>query len=216
MFGTILTKRRAKLLAKKMTDQAELRLHLRDEHLREGSVMDRLKRKTTSHRPTEDQTIGQSSGVTTSNSDFISPNHPPPSSGDSDIDMSDLDGDDTIQGSSGDATRRSSTRSFSSIARDLSREAQNAELEDDLADTDSDSEPAIQPPGTANANLRPSKTPLKTLFDFSNTYWSTISSSTATSNLEDEMELHQLLDLDAEGDPDDFEEGNDLTHPSML
>ena len=49
MFGLILTRLRSPLRTKAMADLAELRLHLRDEHLRQGLVKARLQRSTTSH-----------------------------------------------------------------------------------------------------------------------------------------------------------------------
>jgi hypothetical protein len=49
MFGLILTRLRSRLRTKAMADLAELRLHLRDEHLRQGLVKARLQRSTTSH-----------------------------------------------------------------------------------------------------------------------------------------------------------------------
>lgn len=61
MYGMILTKRRSRLRSDKMTDQAELRLHLRDEHLREETVQARLKRKTTSHHAPEFDQTGSNS-----------------------------------------------------------------------------------------------------------------------------------------------------------
>ncbi|KAJ8595559.1 hypothetical protein M405DRAFT_857247 [Rhizopogon salebrosus TDB-379] len=44
LFGLILTKLRSPLALEKMLDLAELRLHLRDEYMRRGSVKDRLRR----------------------------------------------------------------------------------------------------------------------------------------------------------------------------
>ena len=49
MFGLILTRLRSRLRTKAMADLAELRLHLRDEHLRQGLIKARLQRSTTSH-----------------------------------------------------------------------------------------------------------------------------------------------------------------------
>jgi hypothetical protein len=49
MFGLILTRLRSRLRTKALSDLAELRLHLRDEHLRLGSVKTRLQRNTTTH-----------------------------------------------------------------------------------------------------------------------------------------------------------------------
>lgn len=44
LFRLILTKLRSRLALEKMLDLAELRLHLRDEYMRRGSVKDRLRR----------------------------------------------------------------------------------------------------------------------------------------------------------------------------
>jgi hypothetical protein len=49
MFGLILTRLRSRLWGKAMTDLAELRLHLRDEHVQSVIAKTCLKRNTTSH-----------------------------------------------------------------------------------------------------------------------------------------------------------------------
>ena len=49
MFGITLSRLRSRLRPQAMTDLAELRLHLRDEHLKTGQVKERMKRKMTSH-----------------------------------------------------------------------------------------------------------------------------------------------------------------------
>ncbi|GLB41919.1 hypothetical protein LshimejAT787_1005190 [Lyophyllum shimeji] len=51
-FGTTLTRLRSRLRSKSMVDLAELRVHLRNEHVREGRVKARLKRKMTTHDDT--------------------------------------------------------------------------------------------------------------------------------------------------------------------
>ena len=87
-------------------------------------------------------------------------------------------------------------RTFSKIIDDLTQDSTNAELYDD-------------------DELGGSKIDLRHLFDFSNTYWTKVHASSTANSLDEEMELHQLVDLDAEGDPDDFDDGNDISHPSM-
>lgn len=65
----------------------------------------------------------------------------------------------------------------------------------------------------------PTKIPLWDLFDFNNMFWKKVSQTSSMRSLSDEMELHQLLDLDAEGELDDeiaFDQGNaDVVYPSL-
>ncbi|PPQ69280.1 hypothetical protein CVT25_005939 [Psilocybe cyanescens] len=166
-------------------------MHLRDEHLREGSVRNRLKRKITSHHPADpNSTITQSwnDPIAGASDVTVSPNDPPPSPS-SHPQFNDKTKDGTAQPLDGSNTDQS-PGSFTSMIQNLSQNAAAVEEEERH---------------TAN-----------TQGQIQNAYWSKAKASTNTNNLTDEMELRQLLDVDAEGDPEDFEVGNDLTHPSML
>jgi len=91
-------------------------------------------------------------------------------------------------------------RTFSKIIDNLTQDSTDAELDDDDNDDN---------------ELGGRKIDLKNLFDFSNTYWTKVRATSTANGLDEEMELHLLVDLGAEGDPDDFDDGNDISHPSM-
>ena len=65
----------------------------------------------------------------------------------------------------------------------------------------------------------PMKIPLWDLFDFNNMFWKKVLQTSSMQSLSDEMELHQLLDLNAEGELDDkiaFDQGNaDMVYTSL-
>lgn len=67
-FGTTLTRLHSRLQSKSMVDLAELRLHLRNEHVRDGRVKAQLKRKMTTHH---DTTTGRPDQGTTSSAELV-------------------------------------------------------------------------------------------------------------------------------------------------
>jgi hypothetical protein len=54
--------------------------------------------------------------------------------------------------------------------------------------------------------------PLTEVFNFDNSYWMDVWQSMATRNLADEIEFHELADLDGDGEFDDGDEA-DITVP---
>ena len=48
------------------------------------------------------------------------------------------------------------------------------------------------------------------LFNFSNPLWSTRYSRFASMSFDEELELYDLLELDAQGDPEDDQESHDI------
>jgi hypothetical protein len=88
LFGLILTKLRSRLALEKMLDLAELRLHLRDEYMRRGSVKDRLRRP---RHIIPDPLPPQNKDTTTTSSNEITPEITPETSRfDSDSDENSL------------------------------------------------------------------------------------------------------------------------------
>lgn len=137
-----------------MTDLAELRMHLRDEHMRTSAVKARLSRKITSHAKPDGSTP---SGSTTQ-----------PNSNDAAHDIT-TDGD--------------GEGSFRSI---INRLVENA-TEDDHDD---------------GVRLCDRKIKISNLFDLQNTYWKGLTEAQAFRGLREELELHELVNLDAEGEAD--------------
>ena len=180
MFGNTLTKRRARLGMQTMTDQAELRLFLRDEHLKQEAEKKRMKRHTTSHGPTPaaSQTLPA-----------------PPSTAETET----VD-DDTEDGNA-ESTRQSTATRLRTIFTSMTSASKEMEAED--------VHPAACPPAAT-------KVPLSELFDFSNAYWKKADSRISKRSIDDELELYQMLDLDAEGDIDDFDAADNLSHPDMI
>ena len=56
------------------------------------------------------------------------------------------------------------------------------------------------------------KIKLAELFDFSNTMWIDITRRTCMKSLDEELELYELVDMDAEGEADD---GNVVDDPML-
>lgn len=229
MFGLTLTHLRSRLRPQLMVDFAELRMHLRDEHLRCGLLKESLKRKITSHSeckeppehpapvsslPSTSQEIQQDvfsgghENENNDNDDHDSDNH---DDGEEEEEEEDDDDDDEGEGEENKLNRSgkgsSRIRSFTSITRELGKKAAEVEAEE------SDSEDIV-----ATTSF-PMKIPLRDLFDFNNMFWKKMSQTSSMRSLSDEMELHQLLDLDAEGELDDeiaFDQGNaDVVYASL-
>jgi len=200
MFGLILTKLRSRLRNDKMTENATLRMQLRDKHEKEGLLKDRLKRKTTSHKPIQHSTAA----TTNTNPTESGPSTLLPQStaaeASNDGDMEDFLLQEGLLTADGEIAARSSRQRFSTIVEGLTRDADAASSEEDM--------PRALPPGSVKISL-------KNLFDLDNDYWQKVTTAATSRTLQEEMELHQLLDLDAEGDPDDVDEDNDVLSASI-
>jgi hypothetical protein len=174
LFGTILTRLRTHLGNKALLNLAELKLYLREEHLREKSVQTRLKRSFGT--ALEDLSSGQiasppsSSNITATTADAASA----PTA-----DVLTAQDASTCDASVADSTGQSSLRS---IIHEL---IEAAEADDD------------EPPEPSSDVL---SIPIKDLFDFTQSYWVEAYDKLAMRGLQDELELYELLDLDADGD----------------
>ncbi|KAG5637263.1 hypothetical protein H0H81_005196 [Sphagnurus paluster] len=101
IFGTTLTRLRSRLRTKTMVNLAELRLHLRNEHIQTGRIKQRLKRKLTTHHESAEQ--------------HSVPEPPPdnPADNDEDNDDNEIDGEQPTAGSvPAGETRSRASRSF--------------------------------------------------------------------------------------------------------
>ena len=217
MFGLTLTRLRSRLRPQSMVDFAELRMHLRDEHLRCGLLKESLKRKITSHseckEPPEHPTSVSPLPSTSQeiqrddNDDHDSDDHDDGEEEEEEEDDEEEEGEDEADELNSTGKGSSRIQSFTSIARELGKKAAEVEAEE------SDSEDDI-----VEIMSFPAKIPLRDLFDFNNMFWK-VSQTSSMRSLSDEMELHQLLDLDAEGELDDeiaFDQGNaDVVYASL-
>lgn len=77
-----------------------------------------------------------------------------------------------------------------------------------------DDEPDIP---LADLTLKPIKIRISDLFDFRNDYWKAALKDASIRSLAEEMELYELVDLDAEGELDDMVAGgeNDIMQASL-
>lgn len=192
MFGLILTRLRSRLRPRALTDLAELRMHLRDEHVRYGKVKERLKRNTTSH---SEQGGGEppNSDLTTDNTMRMT----------EDQESQDIDPILTCEGGDGTSAATSGRRqnSFRSIIDGLAN-ASSAHCDlDEALDREAGEEAGI-------------KVRIQDLFDFENPYWLDVVKTAGIRGLDEEMEFYQLVDLDADGEIDESGE-NDLTQAAL-
>lgn len=177
MFGVTLSRLRSRLRPQAMTDLAELRLHLRDEHLKSGRVKERMKRKMTSHHS---EVARDASGqpvatvATTTDLEQEGPSNNPQAE-------SELLADDADSG-----LLRHITSSL----------AGNAEDDDDDDD------------------LNHTSRKIADIFNFENSVWTEISKELAIRGLDDELELYELIDLDAAGE-DDSTMVDEMTQASL-
>ena len=179
-----------------MTGLAELRMHLRDENRKQGSTKERLKRKLTSHGSGGVATV-RASGVTEplASCDASAPGP--------------MVTDEVEGGASGTsesdslAAQGPSRSSFTSITNRLISTHLSPE---DLNETDE-----MEPPGTAF------QVTISDMFDFQNGYWIRAFKGSSMRGLMEEMELHELLDMDAEGEIDsDYADNEaDLSQPTV-
>ncbi|KAH9162790.1 ribonuclease H-like domain-containing protein [Lactarius sanguifluus] len=172
VFGTILTKLRTQLGNKALLNIAELKLYLREEHLRARSVQTRLKRSFGTALD-KDQTmpppritaavVGAESALTT------------------DISME----QDASTPCGNDIPDSIGQQSMRGIAQELI----------DAVETDNSAEPPEPFSDVLGLSI-----PIRNLFDFTQLYWVEAYEKLAMRGLQDELELYELLDLDAEGD----------------
>lgn len=189
MFGITLTRLRSRLRPKAMTDLAELRIFLRDEHIKSGELKENLrKRKMTSHKPPAEP--GPSNQPTTT--------APPTQTTNAD---NDLDDDETDAFITETTTPNGSRASLRQIVARLAPRNSSGANDDEIEDAFS---------------VRAGSMLIRDLFDFTNDSWTVISKAVTMRGLEEEMELYDLIDLDAAGEDDEELEEQDGIQGSLL
>lgn len=171
MFGLTLTRLRSWLRTQAMTNLAELRMHLRDEHLRKGTTKARFSRNITSH----------------TSADQLPPNALPHTS-------TAPTAAETNPSTSHDVANDPETSTGSNSFRNIVNQ-----LVESVADDNRDD----------GVSFCEKKVKISVLFDFENSHWKAITQAHALRSLREELELHELIDLDADGeaDPDESVDG---------
>jgi hypothetical protein len=161
VFGTILTKLRTRLGNKALVTIAELKLYLREEHLRAHAVKKRLKRSFGT--AFGDESVDRSVPLAT-------PAHAAEAS---------------LPQSASENSEGTAPYTEPSIRGIVTALVEAVELDD------------TPPPAPA---ARATSIPIKNLFDFTQPYWVEAYEKLGMRGLQEELELCELLDLDAEGD----------------
>ena len=181
VYGITLTKLRNRLGTETLTSLGELKMHIRDEHMRKETKT-RMKRLFSIR--------AQAAGPIPTPTALVEP-------AENDNDDSDAAAAAaTTQTNSGDAHN-----GFREIADEQARRV--AEDETDQA------------PVTVSTIIgRP--IPLEHLFDFTDSHWTTIYEKTARRSFDEELELYELLDMDAAGEEEADIDIDDSTADVML
>ncbi|KIK75032.1 hypothetical protein PAXRUDRAFT_422094, partial [Paxillus rubicundulus Ve08.2h10] len=193
-FGTILTKLRSRLGLQNMLNLAELRLHLRDEYMCKTGTQERLKRK---------RRLASTTSIPTAATTSTSTNTA------------------TSQSESAAAQLLSSVPSTNQSAHqttcnEAAAVADASAFEIDGEDSLSAISQALQERATlddagGNNDFTPvlEKIKLEQLFNFSDIAWAEIIQKMTMKSLDEELELYELVDMDAEGEVDDIDVAND-------
>ena len=184
MFGTILTRLRTRLGNNALLNLAELKLYLREEHLQAKTVKTRLKRSFSAALGEDSVAASELSSPIIISSpstdividDDVTDAKPAPVPEVSIVQDTSIPCGDAIA----DSARQLGMRS---VVQEL---IEAVEIEDD--------EPLPELSSEALSIC------IKDLFDFTELYWVEAYDKLAMRGLQDELELYELLDLDAEGD----------------
>jgi len=173
VFGNTLTKLRNRLGNETLTSLAELKMHIRDEHLRAGETKERMKRffgkANAAPAPTPSaQPIVVAPPLTTNETEV----------GD---DATLMDIDPALQQQSQDNDNLANE--FNLLTSSFSRQASG----------DADDADGI----TSIISIK-----IADLFNFTNRAWIPMHERSASRSLDEELELYELLDVDAPGDDD--------------
>jgi hypothetical protein len=188
VFGTILTRLRTQLGNKALLNIAELKLYLREEHLQARSVQTRLKR-TFSTAVEEDAKLPNPLASLTA----------PPTAPPTNVSTSTTTADEDSQPApAADVfmAHTSPTPCGSSAANSVGQLGMHRIVQEliEAVDTDNDLD-ELPDPCTDVLSI-----PIRDLFDFTQLYWVEAYDKLAMRGLQDELELYELLDLDADGD----------------
>ncbi len=187
LFGQLLTKLRNRMSTKTLVELAELKMHLRDEYAKDAEMKARLRRHC-GPQADESGSAAQALTVDESSDDDT----------DMELDYDDPESESELGVSSGDL-------------HGLSDEFRRSQADDH--DT------AISQSGIARAYSRtrsddPNSTDgfpitIGDLFDFESRVWVNHIRAFASRSLDAELELYELLDMDAEGEADEGGEMDD-------
>lgn len=188
LFGSTLTKLRNRLGTETLTALSELKMHIRDEHIRNKSSV-RLKRhfgarknqSTTSADPSPMSVVPQPSSSDPLPAMPTSQEIPPLD------DHDELDPPDSLINPS--IPNPQSDSSFRSIVQDHSSSATEDDRNNEATPSDCD---------VMIKSVR-----IDQLFNFSVDHWVSVYSRSPLRSFDEELELYELLDLDAEGEDDD-------------
>ena len=187
VFGNILTNRRNRLANKSLRSIAEVQMHIRDEHVRDGETKKRMKRffgtKTNPTQPGPETTSHATTNIVLQ---AILPQPPsiatlsPEVEGDDDLGGMEIDPALLVPSGSPDDV----INEFNLITGSFSRQVGGDE--DD------------------GEGRMPSDIMIKIadLFDFTKKFWISSHERTASRSLDEELELYELLDMDAPGEED--------------
>lgn len=189
-FGATLTKLRNRLGVSVLRELTELKMHIRDGHLRDQTARSRLKRS------------------------FNLPTGPAGTQADASIPDSETPSESVanrVPSSSGPSQEAPQTQAASGSEISEFRALVQQEIEAVTID-DLDSDPLFTEPGFTTYPL----IPISTLFDFSNKHWSDILSRHGDHNFDEELALYELLDLDAAGEDDVDVELDEITTQTLI
>lgn len=187
LFGHILTKLRSRLRTEAMVQLAELKLHVRDEYFQNAPAKQRLKRHIAGAPRSTAPAVSVSSAATIPTTPLLPlpPLPPLPHSTQTPLTR---DGDEHEDSAS---SAGPADGSLQAIADRLISMANN---HDHNRNMDLDDEVESSPP-TQLFNL-------SDLFDFSSEHWVRSSEAAGNRGLQDELDLYELIDLDASGELD--------------
>ena len=182
-FGTILTKHRNRLLLQNMLNQAELKSHIRNEHLGNSHKKSKLQDRFNSQKETSKISIIHSSNLILSSSVCQPVNDPRPV-----YSGSSQEGSDTVATDSSD----SANTGFRNLITQYVTQV----------DIDDENDEPLFPTGPLprGTMLRLPLIPIQDLFNFQNTYWQSLVKATITRTFDKELEFYDMLDLDADGE----------------
>ncbi|KAI5994290.1 hypothetical protein EDC04DRAFT_2586339, partial [Pisolithus marmoratus] len=190
MFGLTLTRLCSRLCSEAMTSLAELQLHLQDEHVRSGEGKRKLKLCATTYSTASlqhgDSTTSQATTSSTPlepqlQSSLTSPQASTPPVVEDNLDTTPNPG--MVEG----------TTTESAFEHNLTI----TEIVSHLIASAND------PENNEESILSFEKLKISELFQFSNAHWLEITKTVTMRGLQEELELYELVELDAEGVPDD-------------
>lgn len=192
VFGNTLTKLRNRLGNQTLASLAELKMHIRDEHLRNGETKARMKRFF-GQRSQDSQTSAPSVQPVSQQPSTSAP--PPPD---------ETETDNTTQMDIDPAILQSESESLGGVDDEFNRITGSFGRQASGDDNDGIGEM----PSVISIEIAE-------LFNFANRAWISQQERTTSRSLDEELELYELLDLDAAGE-EDFNIEIDHTLDSLL